>query len=454
MKVAVTGGSGELGTLVLRRLLDDRSVKAVVSLDRRPPLVASGKLVSVIADVREPGFERHLEGCEAVFHFAFLVTTHAPRAVFDAVNVEGSKNVFRAAVAVGAKTIVYSSSVAAYGVAPGHAAPFVEDSPRVFVPGFAYSANKFQVEEFLDGFEKEHEDVAIARLRPVVLVGRRMEHALGAALRKRVVPSLGSNPLPVVWDEDVADAAILAWKKRARGAFNLSADDALSAEALARAAGMTVRRVPLALARGVARLSPLLARLGIADAVDPSWLDHTDAPMVASSEKAKRELGWKPRCPTAASVVQRFDEVVPWKVDRRIRLFLFLTSLVAKDKTGSNELSGFDSRIHLCLTGRGGGDFTIALKDRRMTIGPGTPRPPTASVTLSAALLLDLLAGKTDLMASQMTGKIRFDGEGHCALVFGGMITAFRVGAAAGGARGRLARAVARWFGRGEKAKA
>ena len=37
MKVAVTGGAGQLGTVVLRRLIDERKVRQVVSLDLRPP---------------------------------------------------------------------------------------------------------------------------------------------------------------------------------------------------------------------------------------------------------------------------------------------------------------------------------------------------------------------------------------------------------------------------------
>jgi uncharacterized protein YbjT (DUF2867 family) len=42
MRIAVTGGSGQLGTLVLRRLADDRAVKEIVALDVRPPLFVSG----------------------------------------------------------------------------------------------------------------------------------------------------------------------------------------------------------------------------------------------------------------------------------------------------------------------------------------------------------------------------------------------------------------------------
>src|SRR6185436_11982808 len=105
-KVAVTGGSGQLGTLVLKRLLGDRSIGEILSLDLRPPAVVSARLKSVTADVRDPDFARHLAGCDALVHLAFIVTELRPRDEVQAINVEGSKNVFRAAVAAGVKQIV------------------------------------------------------------------------------------------------------------------------------------------------------------------------------------------------------------------------------------------------------------------------------------------------------------------------------------------------------------
>ena len=101
------------------------------------------------------------------------------------VRVGGSKNAFNAAAAAGVKTVVYSSSVAAYGVLPGHPRPITEQTPRRLQDSFPYAAAKYRVEEFLDGFEKEHPDVAVARLRPSILIGPGMNHPLGAALRDR-----------------------------------------------------------------------------------------------------------------------------------------------------------------------------------------------------------------------------------------------------------------------------
>ncbi|MGZ3440179.1 MAG: NAD-dependent epimerase/dehydratase family protein, partial [Polyangia bacterium] len=131
MRIAVTGAAGQLGTVVLRRLAVERGVTAIRSLDLRPPAVASGKLEHVRADVRDRDFARFLDGCDALVHLAFIVTGAPPRPVFDAINVGGSKNVIEAAVKVGIKKIVYTSSVAAYGVVHGHPRPIVETTPRV-----------------------------------------------------------------------------------------------------------------------------------------------------------------------------------------------------------------------------------------------------------------------------------------------------------------------------------
>ncbi|MCU1277537.1 MAG: NAD-dependent epimerase/dehydratase, partial [bacterium] len=140
MRIAVTGAAGQLGTVVLRRLAVERGVTAIRSLDLRPPAVASGKLEHVRADVRDPAFARFLDGCDALVHLAFIVTGAPPRPVFDAINVAGSRNVIEAAVKVGIKKIVYTSSVAAYGVVHGHPRPIVETTPRVHQPAFPYSA--------------------------------------------------------------------------------------------------------------------------------------------------------------------------------------------------------------------------------------------------------------------------------------------------------------------------
>jgi hypothetical protein len=66
---------------------------------------------------------------------------------------------------------------------------------------------------------------------------------------------------------------------------------------------------------------------------------------------------------------------------------------------------------------------------------------------MKAATLLDLLAGRGDIAAAQLTGRIRIDGQGHAALVVGGLVAGFRDAGRQPGLRGFTARRLARWIG-------
>lgn len=441
MRVAVTGGSGQLGTLVLRRLADDRAVKEIVALDLRPPLIVSGKLRDVRADVRDPAIGEHLRDADVLIHLAFLVAKRGARAFQDSVNVGGSANVFRAALGAGVRRILYASSVAAYGVVPGLPVPIREDTPRTRQPDFWYACAKYDVEADLDKLEREHSDLSVARFRPSILIGRRMEHQLGTALRRGRVPDGGE--LPLVWDEDAADAFLLALKSGARGAFNLSADEPVPAAALAEAAGMRVLRLPLGPVRAVERT---VTALRILPPSDPGWFATRQVKLVYSSERAKRELGWKPRHATAREVMRAYAAQVPRKLDRRIALWARLVDYASRAQPPRPELKGYDATMHLDLTGPEGGDFTIRVADGRLRLRRGAPRPAHASMTMKSKTLLDLLAGRTDIAGAQLTGKVRIDGQGHAGLVLGGLVGGFQAAGRQAGWRGFTARKLGRWI--------
>lgn len=443
MRVAVTGGSGQLGTLVLRRLADERSVREIVALDLRPPLIVSGKLRDVRADVRSPELVEPFRGCDAVIHLAFLVAKRGQRRLQDEVNVGGSENVFRCAVAAGVRRILYASSVAAYGVVPGLPVPVVEDTPRVRQPGFWYACAKHDVEAKLDALEREVPELSVARIRPAILIGRRMEHQLGAAMRRGLLPDGGS--MPVVWDEDVADAFILALKSGARGAFNLAAEEPLPASELAAAAGMRVLRVPRGLLRGVDKL---VTGLRILPPNDPGWMHAANFPLVYSSEKARRELGWKPRCASSREVMRAFAEQVPARMDRRIRAWVRMVDAASRRQPPRQELAGSSAVVHLDLTGPGGGDLTLRVIDGRVRLSPGAPRPAEAAVVMRAALFLDLLAGRADFAAAQISGRVRIDGQPFAGLLVAGVVASFRAAGKLPGLRGAAARGLLRWVAR------
>ena len=305
-RIAVTGGSGHFGRLVIGRLLDDPEIESIACLDVVPPGISHDKLEFVKSDVRdEDGLKSRFAGVDTVIHLAFLIARYRPRELYEAINVKGSQKVFRAAAEQGVAQIVYASSVAVYGLVRTHPVPLLEDSPRVHQPDFSYNDAKWRVEDFLDAFELEHPELIVTRLRMVTALGPGQKSPIGRLLARGYIPSTSDVPWAVVWEDDVADAVVLALKKRAHGAFNLSTDESMSAEELARAAGMRSLRFPRWLGVAGARLSSLAQTLGLGNAVDPAWFKYSDAVLAPSSERAVHELGWQRRCRTALEVIER-----------------------------------------------------------------------------------------------------------------------------------------------------
>lgn len=308
--IAITGASGQLGTRILQKLLEDPALTEVRAIDLAPPSVRDPRVQHHRLDIRDPGLDALFAGCDAVFHLAFVVLGYLPRHEFDAINVGGSENVFEAAARAGVPYLLYTSSIAAYGVLPGHPDPIDERTPLRHQRDFPYASAKFEVEAFLDGFERRNPAMKITRLRPVIVLGPGGKGPTDASLRKHLWVSTSRHAMPIVWENDVAQAAALAFQQRAHGAFLLAADEPLPGPQLAAAAGWSCIRIPPRLrrlaGRALARSAPRRA-----PRIDPGWLLYLDVQMRATSRKAREELGWKPECPTCADVLRRYAREVP-----------------------------------------------------------------------------------------------------------------------------------------------
>lgn len=448
MKVVVTGGSGQLGTLVLERLAANRKVKQVVSLDQMPPRVPSPKIEYRIVDLRDPGLERHLEGAEALIHLAFIVTRRASAEEMRAVNVDGSRRIFEAAVAHDIRKVVYASSIAAYGVVGGQPVPIVESTPRQRTPALTYADNKYEVEAYLDELEREHPGVSVTRMRPGILLGRRVAHVSETLIRRRLMPVVSNVRAPIVWDEDVADAFILALFSDAGGAYNLVASEPLPAEEVARLAEFRVLHVPQGAAGALEKAAALVRHER-----DASWFEAGDVEMIVSPERAHTVLGWKPRYPTAFDVAVAFGKQARARRDPRIALFMSVVQRLQKRQRQAGEMPReaqlMKMRIHLDVTGPRGDDFDLFVDQSALTIRRGIPRPADAVVQVSAETFLSMLGGQIDPSEASTSGRLRIRGEPLAGLVVSWIISGFRRATERPGASGRVARRLARWFERG-----
>ena len=123
--VLVTGGAGLIGSHIVDRLIDHGAgeIRVLDNLTRGRKenlahAFARRRINLIEGDVCDPVTVRHaVEGCNCIFHQAAIRITRCaekPRDCID-VLVNGTFNVFEAAVACGVRKVVYASSASVYG---------------------------------------------------------------------------------------------------------------------------------------------------------------------------------------------------------------------------------------------------------------------------------------------------------------------------------------------------
>src|SRR5690242_1263768 len=172
--------------------------------------------------------ESLVEGVDVVVHLAFIILGGHEET--RRINLEGSRNVFRAARNVG--RLVYTSSVAAYGFHGDNPQPLTEDVAPRGSEHFYYSAQKAELERALHE-ELDGSDTEAYVLRPCIVAGpdalmlmRQLPRArVPGPLRRAVPPVLPDPGIPfqLVHHDDVASALVAAARGTGEpGAYNLA----------------------------------------------------------------------------------------------------------------------------------------------------------------------------------------------------------------------------------------
>ena len=130
-KVLITGATGFIGNHVARLCLargDEVRAMVMPGEDRSP--LAGMDVEFVEGNLLDPGsLQRAVSGVTRLYHLAalFAVWTRDPDQHYR-INVEGTRQIMRAAKAAGVEKIVYTSSIAAIGT-DGQGTPSTEETP-------------------------------------------------------------------------------------------------------------------------------------------------------------------------------------------------------------------------------------------------------------------------------------------------------------------------------------
>ena len=164
MKAAIIGGSGFIGTR-LADLMEEESVDFAI-IDKAVGSKYAHK--TVVADIRDPEVLREaLTGTDLIVNLAAEHRDDVmPRSLYHDVNVAGSANICKAAVELGIKRIVFTSSVAVYGFAPPNT-----DESGAFAPFNDYGRTKLEAERIYSSWAEGHPERELAVVRPTVVFG-------------------------------------------------------------------------------------------------------------------------------------------------------------------------------------------------------------------------------------------------------------------------------------------
>ena len=280
----VTGGSGFIGSHVVDRLVAEGagSVRVFDQRVREENLIealASGHVQTVEGDVTDPAAVlRAAEGVAGVFHMAVLPLgpcSEDPRRCLE-VNIDGTFNVLDAAREAGAKKLVYSSASSVYGDTNE-----TMDESHPLGARTMYGASKLAGEYFFRAFHDLYAlDYVI--LRYMNVYGPRQEGGLVINVLRRIQsgepPTImgdGSASFDFVHVADVASANVRAMASDVTDeVFNVGGGNEV-----------TVRQI----------VDRLIALSG--SDLEPQIDVGARVPMsrrVGSSEKAMRELDWRP----------------------------------------------------------------------------------------------------------------------------------------------------------------
>jgi UDP-glucose 4-epimerase len=310
MNVFVTGSSGYLGSLLIDQLAILPEVDAITGIDLTPPQKPlPPKAVFQHFDIRDPELCRAMVNHHVVVHLACVVKwpRKMPKAVLEDINVNGVRNVARAAAAGKVQRFIQISSIAAYQVESLKGATLVrEDAPLGDGnSSFYYADTKAKCEHALREIIGPT-DTRLTILRPSIVVGERLAELLGF-LREKAVRLRGKNPrLQLVHEEDLASAVVQAVLTDMPGAYNVVPDDWLCWNEILQIVG---RRSPPTISVWLACFFAGTAWRFSGSTMHSSWIRALCKDLTLSNVKLK-ETGWVPRHSTKGVIIAALGQTL------------------------------------------------------------------------------------------------------------------------------------------------
>lgn len=303
-RILVTGGTGFIGSQLIKKLYNDKNEITVFAKESFHPFLEGLKLKRIAGDVRDyDAVSNAVKGCDYVYHLAAcsLDSLKEKDEIFS-VNISGTENVMKASLESGVKKVVHVSSCSVLGFAKNKRDTLSEESnfpdkDRV------YARSKKLGEDKVQEYVKKGLNAAI--VIPAYVIGAGEIDAgrfvIFQSISRGRIKFTYPGSIGTVAVEDLADGFILAMEKGKPGQryilsnMNIELFDFYNLIAKM----MSKPRIKLKLPRisyyPMYLLAAVLQRTFKNPPLSTEIIKWAYNYRNYDSSKARKELGWKPK---------------------------------------------------------------------------------------------------------------------------------------------------------------